>query len=316
MRSTLSRELRRAPAERRLFFIVNPRAGLGGRRFAGIFARLRERGVPFSAAATTAPGDARVLSHLASRDHFRAIVCVGGDGTVNEVVNGFATPDGQIDSRAVLGVIPSGTVQDFARGTGIPLARGPAIEHLLAGQISAVDVGRIRFKDGRVHFFVNVLGAGFDAEVADRAAEVRGAIASIPAHLVGFASALAAYQNKEISLTFEGERGQSMRVRCNMVVVANGPSYAGLMRLAPEAIVDDGLLDLVVIGDIDKLQFLLNLPRAFTGTHLAHDKVAIHRVRSLLLESEDHALVQADGDVIGELPARVDVLPKALHLIR
>jgi YegS/Rv2252/BmrU family lipid kinase len=298
------------------FFIVNPRAGLGARGFSGISASLRARGVPFRAAATTGPGDALALARLARSGGFHAIVGVGGDGTLSEIVNGFATSDGDIDRNVTLGVIPRGTVQDFARGLGIPLASRAAVERLLAGRTSQVDVGRIRFGDGRVHFFVNVLGAGLDAEIADRAAEVRGAITSIPAHVIGFASALAAYENKEISLSFEGAPGQSVRLRANMVVVANGPSYAGVVRLAPTASLDDGLLDVVVIGDVPKLEFLLNVPRALTGAPIEHEKVTVFRAPSVLLESGDHALVQADGDLVGELPARIDLLPGALRVIR
>jgi diacylglycerol kinase (ATP) len=302
--------------ERPYFFIVNPRAGLGIRGFSDLAGILRDRGIPYFAAATTGPGDARMLTQLARRGDFRTIVCHGGDGTLNELVNGLATPEGDIDRETVIGLIPSGTAQDFARGLDIPRVREVALERLLTGQEVAVDVGRIRFADGRRHFFVNVLGAGFDAEVAGRAQDVRGAITSIPAHVYGFASALAAYQNKTISLVLEDHAANPTHVRCNMVVAANGPSYAGVMRMAPSALLDDGLLDVVVIGDVDKLELLLNLPRVFAGTHLEHDKVAVYRSRAFSLESSADALVQADGDVVGRLPVHVDVLPRALRLIR
>jgi diacylglycerol kinase (ATP) len=235
---------------------------------------------------------------------------------VNEVVNGLATGDGEIDQRAVLGIIPSGTARDFARSVGVPLRREAALERLLAGKETRVDLGRIQFADGRVHFFVNVMGAGFDAAVAERAQDVRGAISSIPAHVLGFASALAEYQNKAISIAFDGDQGKAVPFRCNMVVVANGPSYAGVMRFAPSALVDDGLLDVVVVGDVARIEILMNLPRVVAGTHLDHQKVAAYRVPAVSLGSEDGALVQADGDVVGHLPARVDVLPRALRLIR
>lgn len=300
----------------RFFFIVNPGAGLNLQRFAGISAYLKKRGVAYAAAATTGPGDARELARLACGKGFRAIVCVGGDGTMNEVVNGLATADGEIDPDVVLGVIPVGTARDFARSVGLPLRREAALDRLLTGQESRVDVGRIRFADGRFHFFVNVLGAGFDAEVAERAQDVRGAISSIPAHVFGFASALADYQNKKISIAFDGHTGKALNFLCSMVVVANGPSYAGMMRFAPTAIVDDGLLDVVVVGDVTNIEILLNLPRVVAGTHLNHAKVAAYRVPALNLESDDGALVQADGDVVGQLPGRVDVLPRALRLIR
>lgn len=303
-------------AERRFFFIVNPGAALSTQRFAAVASFLRKQGIAYSAAATTGPGDARELASLACARGYRAIVCVGGDGTVNEVVNGLATSGGEIDERAVLAIIPSGTARDFARSVGVPMRREAAVERLLAGQETRVDVGRIQFADGRVHFFVNVFGAGFDAEVAERAQDVRGAISSIPAHVLAFASALAEHQNKQISIAFDGNQGDALHFRCSMVVIANGPSYAGVMRFAPSAIVDDGLLDVVVVGDVARIEILLNLPRVVAGTHLDHAKVAAYRVPALSLESDDGALVQADGEVVGRLPAHVDVLPRALRLIR
>ncbi|MBI4212920.1 MAG: diacylglycerol kinase family lipid kinase [Chloroflexi bacterium] len=297
------------------FFIVNPRAGTGLNRFGTIAAHLRDRGLPYSAAVTTAPGDARTLAQLARSGDFRAIVSVGGDGTINEVVNGFLTPEGTVDPEAVLGIIPRGTAQDFARGLGLPLTPGPAVERLAFGEERRVDVGRIRFEDGSLRLFVNVAGVGFDAEVAGRAREVRAAMSSLPAHILGFASAFASYRNREISLVLDSEAAAARSSRCNLVVVANGPYYAAGMKLAPDALMDDGLLDVVVIGDIDKLELLLNLPRAFAGTHLAHGEVTVHRVRRLKIDSPEGARVQADGDVVGELPAEMDLLPGALRVI-
>lgn len=305
-----------SPASSPFFFIVNPRAGLGGRSFAAVANQLRSHDVRYHAAATTGPGDARVLAQLARAGEFRAIVAVGGDGTLNDVVNGLITSDGMIDDRVPLGLIPTGTAQDFARNMGIPFNRREAVERLLDGEETRVDVGRITFGDGRVRLFVNVFGAGFDAEVAAQAHDVRGAMASIPAHMVGFATAFAGYQNQEIAITLEDAAVSPDRLRCTMVVVANGPSYAGVLRIAPNAVVDDGMLDLVVIGDVDKFEMLMNLGRVFTGAHLEHAKVQVFRTSALNLESTGEARVQADGEVIGRLPARIDLLPRALRVIR
>lgn len=297
------------------FLIVNPRAGTGIRVFEPVADRLRKRGVSFFAAATTGPHDAVKLAEMARTQRFRAIVAVGGDGTLNDVVNGLLTPEGTVDDGVVVGIIPRGTAQDFARGLNLPLTPAAAIDRLLAGNEARIDVGRIRFEDGGVRLFVNVLGVGFDAEVAGRAQEVRPAVASFPAHVLGFVSTLAVYRNKEISLVLDDEQKAAHRSRCNLVIAANGPYYAAGMRLAPDALMNDGLLDVVVIGDVPKLDLLLNLPRAYAGTSLEHAEVTLHRARRLRLDSPDGALVQADGEVVGELPAEVDVLPGALRVI-
>lgn len=297
------------------FFIVNPRAGTGIRVFNGVSDRLRKLGVPFFGAATTGPGDATALAHMARTQDFHAVVAVGGDGTLNDVVNGLLTPEGNLDDRIPVALVPRGTAQDFARGLNLRLTLAAAVERLLAGHEIRLDVGRIRFEDGRVRLFVNVLGIGFDAEVAGRAREVRPAVASLPAHLLGFASTFAEFKSREISLVLDGEEQTATRSRCHLVLVANGPYYASGMRLAPAARMDDGLLDVVVIGDVPKLDLLLNLPRAFTGTAGEHGGVSMHRARHLTLSSPDGALVQADGELVGSLPAEVDILPKALRFI-
>ena len=302
--------------ESELFLIVNPRAG-AGRGIHNITGHLRERGVPFTVAATTGRGDAAGLARLACRAGVRAIVCVGGDGTLNEIVNGCMTADGDIFPDVVLGHIPSGTAQDFARSAGLPLTRYAAVDFLLAGNPAPTDVGRIRFSDGRSQFFINAMGAGFDAEVADRAAEVRGAITSVPAHLVGLASALAAYRPGDIDVSLDRPGLPQRRLKATMVVVANGPSYAGLLQLAPNASLDDGLLDAVAFRhDLDHMDFFLSLPRVLTAGRIEHEKVETHPVASVTLESEERCLVHADGEVVGRLPARVDVLPGALRVIR
>lgn len=300
---------------RPLFFIVNPRAGSGLRVFSAATARLRALGVPYFAAMTTATGDATKLAQLACRDDFRGIVAVGGDGTLNEVVSGLLRPDGSLDDRVAVGLIPRGTAQGFARGLNIPMTPVAAVDRIVAGNESRIDVGRIRFEDGSTRLFLNVLGVGFDAEVAGRASEVRPAVASLPAHVLGFASALAAYRNKEISLVIDGEETAAFRSRCNLVVVANGPYYATGMRLAPDARMDDGLLDVVIVGDIPKLDLLLNLPRLLSGSRVEHGEVTWQRASRIKLGSPEDALMQADGEVVGRLPAEVDVLTGALRMI-
>jgi diacylglycerol kinase (ATP) len=296
------------------FFIVNPRAGTGIRVFNAVSDRLRKLGVPFSAAATTGPGDATVLAQMARTQNFHAIVAVGGDGTLNDVVTGLLTPEGTIDDSVTVGLIPRGTAQDFARGMELPLTPAAALDRLLEGNERRIDVGRVHLHDGTARLFLNVLGVGFDAEVAGRASEVRPAMASLPAHVLGFASAFADYRSKEISLVLFGDEKTELKSKCNLVVAANGPYYGTGMRLAPGASMDDGLLDVVVIGDSPKLEMLLQLPRAFTGTMSDHGSINTHRAHRILLDSPEEALVQADGELVGSLPAEVDVLPMALRV--
>jgi len=299
--------------------VVNAAAGAGRARarWPALESALRRRGVVFEAAFTSRSGDATRLAAESISRGYAGVVAVGGDGTINEVVNGLMATQERVRSDPVplLGVLPSGTAQDFARSAGIPLRAAAAIELLARPHPQPLDVGRIRFESGAVRYFANYAGVGFDAMVAVRARRwgrwLRGALP----YVVGFFAALRGYRNQRFVLRVDEAPPLVPPRRINMVILANGANYAGLLRIAPGASLSDGQLDVVVVGDIGRLELLASLPLALFGRHVMHPKVTALRARVVTITAAASVPVQSDGEVAGRLPACFDVLPGALRLL-
>ncbi len=306
-----------APAGAPLLVVVNAQAGAGrtGARWPALARELTRVGLAFEPAFTDGPGDAMRLAETAARAG-RTVVAVGGDGTINEVVNGLMAGRALEAAPPTLGIIPSGTAQDFARSVGVPLASRAAIALLAHGEPRLTDVGRIRFPSGAVRYFANYAGAGFDAVVTARAKDWGHVLRGALAYVVGFFAVLHGYENRHIELRPNGAPPLEPAQRINMVILANGGNYAGVLRMAPDATLDDGLLDVVIIGDVGRWELLASLPLAIFGRHLTHPKVATLRVRSVAISAAEPLPVQSDGEIAGQLPAEFDVIPGALHLIR
>jgi diacylglycerol kinase (ATP) len=306
-----------APPPDRLLVVVNAVAGAGraGERWREMARELSRRDLVFDATFTQAPGDAARLAEQAAREGRGAVIAVGGDGTVNEVVNGLRAARAAGHAPPALGVLPGGTAQDFARSVGIPLSTAAAADYLARARPRSIDVGRIRFDSGAIRYFANYAGVGFDAVVAAQVRAwghpFRGALP----YIAGFFAVLRGYENKQFSVRLDGGPPLVPARPINMVIVANGANYAGYLRMAPAASLDDGLLDVIVIGDVGRLELLTHLPLALFGRHLDHPKVSAQRARSVAMAAGEPVPVQSDGDVAGQLPAEFDVLPGALKLL-
>ncbi|HLI29149.1 MAG TPA: diacylglycerol kinase family protein [Chloroflexota bacterium] len=296
--------------------IVNPAAGAGrgGGRWPGLAAALHRQGLSFEAVLTRAPGDAGAAAARAVRERRAVVIAAGGDGTISEVVNGLLHARPRDRPLPALGVLPLGTAQDFARSLGLPLVPEAAVAYLRHARPTPLDVGRTRLGDGAIRYFVTYAGTGFDALVVARAQtwgpRWRGALP----YVVGFFHVLRGYANQQFSLWLDGQPLVSQR-RINMIIVANGGNYAGLLRMAPGASMRDGWLDVIVIGDVGRLEFLLSVPLALSGRHLAHPKVTALRAREVVITAREPLPVQHDGEVAGPLPAHIDVLPGALPVL-
>ncbi len=310
------------PTARPYYVVVNAAAGGGraGARWRGLERALRRRAVPFEAAFTTRPGDAARLAERGAAGGYAGVVAVGGDGTINEVVNGLMAacpPDASApdDGRPLLGVLPSGTAQDFVRSAGIPLGAAASVECLARPRPQPLDVGRICFESGAIRYFATYAGVGFDAMVAVRAHRWGRVLRGALPYVVGFFAALRGYHNQQFVLRVDDAPPLVPPRRINMVVIANGANYAGLLRIAPRASLSDGLLDVVVVGDVSRLELVASLPLALFGRHLTHPKVTPLRAREVAIAAAASVPVQSDGEVAGQLPARFDVLPGALRVL-
>jgi diacylglycerol kinase (ATP) len=237
------------------------------------------------------------------------VVAVGGDGTLNEVINGVMASAG---ARPLVGAVLTGRGRDAARNLG--LARDPtlAVERLVLGEEVAIDLGRVVDAAGAARCFVGAAGAGFDAVVAE-GARARGGAGTIP-YLLAVAGALGRHRPQPAAI--EGDGARVWEGGLTAAVVANGAAYGGGMRIAPGADPSDGRLDLVILGALGRAELLRWLPSVYRGAHLRHPRVATGRHRTVRVEAAVALAVHADGEPAGRTPAAFEVLPGALRLLR
>jgi diacylglycerol kinase (ATP) len=300
------------------FVVMNPASAGGGtlRRWPATLRSLRSAGVTCQVHRTTAPGDATHAVRSALENGYRTIVAVGGDGTLNEVVNGFFDAAGTpIGGDAMLGLLPSGSGGDFRRAAGIP-RRMEAAAGLIAGHsVRHIDAGRIEFDDGRLHFFINIADCGMGGEVVDRANRGRykraGAWGS--AMFLGISlSTLLRYVARTARIEVDGT---SLQRRVRSIAIANGTYFGGGMRIAPNATLDDGQFDVVVIGDTGRPRALTGIPSLYRGRHLNRSEVEVYRARTVRISCDgDPMLFDVDGELVGTTPATLTCLPAAITL--
>jgi len=291
--------------------IVNPVAGGGAtrRKWPLIRELLIGSGLSFDYEYTQGVGHGIELARAAVGDGYELVVSVGGDGTANEVANGLIDPSGT--GRATLGIIPTGTGADFARSIGIPRDLRDACSLLTGGRRLMIDVGVIEIEGGR-RLFINQAAIGFTAEVVETTRKQFKLLGGTVPYVIALLVALASYRKREVTLSFDG-RSRSGRVLS--VVFSNGAYFGGGMRVAPGADLSDGLLDVVIVGDVGRVDFILTFPTVYSGTHLSHPKVSLERTANIKLDSPERPLIEADGELIGEAPARFSVLPAALSVV-
>ena len=297
-------------------FVVNPvsAAGKTGGMWPEIEKELHSLGLDFDHRLTEAPGHATDLAREGVAQGYEMVVAVGGDGTVNEVVNGLMAPGGT-RAQATLGVVITGRGSDFARTIGVPSDYGEACVRLAGERTMTVDLGLVEFQSEegrRTRYFVNVGGGGFDGEVAHRANRTPNFMGGTIPYLTSLVTTLFAYRNKAVELTLDDQ--EPIRMVVNSVVVANCQYFGGGMRVAPDADPNDGLFDVIVIGDIDKIEFLMTVPKVYDGTHITHPQVDTYRAKRVEVRSEQDLLLQVEGEVCGHTPLTFEIIPSALDI--
>jgi YegS/Rv2252/BmrU family lipid kinase len=304
----------------RTVVVVNPHSQGGrlGKRWPEIAEKLG-RAFPFDDAMTKGPGDATKLTRDALRAGAERIVAIGGDGTVNEVVNGFFDDAGAaIAPDASFALIPFGTGGDFRRTMHLPVDLDEAIGVVAAGKRSKIDVGKLEFTaDGgkALRMFANIASFGVSG-VVDRLVNESGKKLGRLSFAWATARATWSYKNQRVQLVFDGK--ERVEATINTVAVANGKYFGGAMMVAPDAVVDDGLFDVVALGDLGFGDLLKSGRRIYKGTHLSMDKVTCRRARVVEAEPiEPGGVVEldVDGECPGRLPARFELVPSALWVI-
>jgi YegS/Rv2252/BmrU family lipid kinase len=285
----------------RLFFVINPRANNGRalQYWAAVRSELDSRGMSYRAAFSRDGDDVERLARQAVCEGSALVAGVGGDGTLSRVAGALA------GTKTVLGVLPAGTGNDFARSLKIPPEPSAACAGLLHGEDQAIDIGRY---NGRI--FLNVTGAGLDAAVVAEANRLKRIFGSL-SYLAALVSQLLFYRPCTLKITMDERQVITMAW---LVSVANGRYYGGGMEIAPQADCGDGLADVIVVGQMHRLKFLTAFPAVYRGKHLSLPQVHFYRAGKVCVESDRPLPVHTDGDLTGSLPFCITMERQALRV--
>jgi len=297
--------------------IINPASAGGrtGRRFREITKAIgKYLGNGCSVHTTSRPLDAQYIARAAALEGSPLIVVVGGDGTVNEAVNGLFEDGKPVNQDCKLGIISSGTGEGLARSMRLPLRVEEALRAIVNGDTRAIDVGRISFHNRRTReserYFVSECQFGIGAEVVRRAIRARKRIGGALAYGLTTLSVAISHPNREMTVEIDGVQ----RITRSLLggSVGNGDRTAGGMHLTPAAKPDDGTLDLLLMHEASIVQRLRSFPRIYSGQHVESEGFSYYAAKSISLFSNADVPVSADGELVGSLPCTIEVLPASL----
>ena len=289
--------------------IANPVSGRGRARRIGeqVADLLYTCGVNVDLMMSGAPGDCERMAREALARGARQVAACGGDGTVHEVVNGLANSD------AILGIVPCGRGNDLARALGLSRDVKDVVNTLVHGVDRAIDLGKVGDR-----FFATVASLGFDTAVAQRARSQRIGFLTRALEVGGTVS-----YGLTVLRTLFGYRSPFVRLRGDfgvfegrvlLAATANAPFYGSGIKIAPDAIVDDGMLDVCIVANVSRWTVLRMFLSAYSGAHVGHSAVRVVRTRTLQIESDDSLWIFADGEPMCEVPAKIEVVPGALKV--
>jgi len=302
-----------------VLFIVNPASGAGraGREWSAITTWLPSTGIPYEAVLTTRPLEATEIAERGVRESRPVIVAVGGDGTLNEVVNGFFHNGAPIPTTSRLAMLPLGTGGDFRRTLKIPLDPKAAVQILRTGITRRLDAGFVSYKanDGStgVRHFINIADAGLGGDVVHRVNNGSKRLGSATFTLASLMSLLA-WKNKPMNVVVDGVVHD---LKAQQVVIANCQYFGGGMRMAPTASPTDGVFDVILVGNAGKLETIRGIGTVRTGAHMDehNPKVQFMYGKRISVTSPQEVRIDLDGEDPGFLPALFEIQPGAIEFI-
>jgi YegS/Rv2252/BmrU family lipid kinase len=306
------------PERHEWIVIVNPNAGNGkGRKdWEQISSGLKNNGLIWAEYFSERKGHAISLSQEAIAAGYRKILCVGGDGTLNEIVNGAFFQKICPTKDITLGLIPVGTGNDWGRMFGIPLNYEGAIRIIKEEKTMLHDIGIVTYYNGPVkdeRYFINIAGLGFESVVVKRTNVQKDKGKSGKAiYLYNLLMSLISYKNTKAEVVIDGEKSEANIFSLN---VGNGRYCGGGMRQTPFAVPDDGILDVTIIKGMGKIEIIMNLKILYDGTILNHPKVEGHKCKNVIVRSDSVLYVEADGESLGCTPAEFSIIPSSINII-
>lgn len=290
-----------------LLFIVNPMAGRGTASAINTIELIKKfcisKDIEYRIEKTSYKGHATLLAQQAvnSSVKYDAVIAVGGDGTLLEVANGLMASD------ILLGILPAGTGNDFAKALGIPLSIKESLDFLTKKKSRIIDVGRL----GNI-FFINVASVGFDAEIIRDIFKFKKFIPGKASYYIAALVKFFTFRFKEININIDGEKIKS---RILLVAVANGTHYGGGMNVNPTGDMEDGYLDVIVVSTLPRYKIPLLMIKFIKGTYQDLPYVKTYKCRKISIDSMDKLVINADGDILGNTPATFSIKPLSLNII-
>jgi YegS/Rv2252/BmrU family lipid kinase len=300
------------------YVIINPNAGNGKgkkdwNRIADI---LKNNGIQFKVKPTERKGHATEFTRELIAEGYRKIISIGGDGTLNEIVNGIFTQDHCPATEIILGLIPVGTGNDWGRMFGIPLIYEGAVQVIKEGKLMLHDIGVISYFNGEEKaktYFINIAGLGFEAVVVRKTNKQKDKGMSNKAiYFYNLLSSLITYRNTPVDITIDEK---TSRAKVFSINVGNGRYCGGGMRQTPDALPDDGLFDITVIKEMSRIEIIKSLQLLYDGTIMSHPKVSGYRSNNLKVNSDSLLYIEADGESLGHTPVEFSIIPSAVNII-
>jgi len=292
----------------KILVVYNPTAGHGraGRLLPDVEGHCRKLGIDAEVRLTEKRGHATDIVKAADFSGYDGVIAGGGDGTVFEVVNGiFQNPAG---AAIPMGVLPVGTGNSFSRDLGLQTGRvAHALEPIAKATTRKVDVGHCRYGDNEFHY-LNILGAGFVTDVTAAASRLK--LLGNGAYTLGVIYRTAFLNTFHLRLELDGE----VIERDTTFIEISNSRYTADFLMAPEASIDDGLLDITLLGRISRRRLLRLFPTVFRGEHVGYDEVETFKARRISVVNEHPKVLSPDGELIGQTPAEVTCLPRALEV--
>jgi diacylglycerol kinase (ATP) len=257
--------------------------------------------------ATAQPGDAQRFAQRAVAGGCDLIVSAGGDGTLNEVVNGIA----EQNSRCRVGILPLGTGNDFARSIGLPAKIDECLEIIARGQTKAIDL--VRVTSDKVRYFVNVSAGGFSGLVDEKLTpEIKKTWGPL-AYLRSAAAALPELRAYKTTIVFDD--AETLALNLYNIIIANGRYVAGGIPVAPEAIINDGVVDVFLIPEKPTAELAILVTQVLLGKHTGNEAIVYRRAAKVAVNSKPGMWFNVDGELVGNEPALFEVMPSAMQFI-
>ncbi len=298
--------------------IVNPNAGNGkGRKDQSRIAGLLEKnGIGFRMVVTAGKGHAIELTREYIGKGYRNFISIGGDGTLNEIVNGIFSQEICSPASCTIGKIPVGTGNDWGRMFSIPLVYEGAVGVIKERRTLKHDIGVIDYRNGDAderRYFINIAGLGFESVVVAKTNRQKEKGKSSRAiYFYNLLSSLIAYRNTEAEITIDGK---TIKQKVFSINVGNGRYCGGGMRQTPEALPDDGMFDITVIKEIGRIEIIKSLRLLYDGTVLSHPRIDGYRSTGLTVSSGSILQLEADGESLGHTPATFSIIPSAVNIV-